>query len=76
MGPVKSAAKQQKRKVHYLGTNSAVAYTGTRMQPGHAGNRAGTKLGKKADDTRASKYRGGVVSKALENIAKAKRVAK
>jgi hypothetical protein len=52
---------------------------GTQAGPGRRrlhidNNRAGAKLAKKAVDTRASKYRGGVASRAYEAIQKAGRM--
>lgn len=45
---MKSATKQQKSKVYYLGTSTAVRYEGTRTQPGYAGNATGSKLARMA----------------------------
>lgn len=72
---MKSAKKQQKSKVHYLGTSSAVTYRGTKTQPGYAGLPAGRKLALKATRGRVGARVVGVVSKAYEQIAKDKRRA-
>jgi len=71
---MKNSADNMKRKRFYW-PHTAITYTGTRTQPGERGQPAGSKLARKARDMEPSRYRGGVVSKAYEQMAKDKRRA-
>lgn len=70
---MKNATKQQKSKAYYLGTSTAITYRGSKTQPGYAGLPSGRKQSRRVHPDVSSKYRGGVVSKACEQIAKDKR---
>ncbi len=72
---MKSAKKNMKRKPYYTGVQAIETYSGSKTQPGYAGRAAGSKLARKARRNRVGARVVGVVSAALENIAKGKRLS-
>lgn len=72
---MKTAPKQMKRKAYYVGPHVHPTYSGSKTQPGSSGQPTGSKLSRKAAESRCGARTVGVVSKAYEQMSKDRRAA-